>query len=247
MAVPTRESRGSAFEQQFINLSQALVNARRICVSQKAAMVAGSVSISSIISGLYVPLVSTAAKKGIWKIITEISSNPAFMNYYYEQIGLRFPFDADDVNLGTDKITLNGNEFLVGDPVKIEGPGTPPGGLTKGTNYFVEAKTAEAISFKPTPGGSIINLTSGTAGQLYCEFRAIPSFTTLIAALEEVIDQIIIDIPTALITLEIRALKFDKTLSASTDGLELATLASIATSTLQTKLQDVVDAIEVPL
>lgn len=249
MAVPTTKSRGSQYDEDFKKLTTTLIYARSLAVNHKAAMAAGPVTIESIIDGIYIPFAAKAANGGIWNTILNLTSNPAFMDYYYEQISLRFPFDADSVNLATDRITVDGNKFNVDDPVKIEGAGTPPGGLTKGTNYWVFDKNpaGTAISFSATVDGAIINLTTGTAGLLFVEYRGDTDFSALNTALEAVIDQIISDVPVTATTLELRMQKFDKALASSDTGISDVTLSSAQTANLQTDLQSVVDAIEAPI
>lgn len=244
MAVPTRVSRGSPFEIQFAKLNNALINAVSIAANQKTAMAAGLVLISNIVNGLYIPFAGASSKQGIWHTVLDITADPAFMNYYYDQMHLRLLIDPDNINLTTDRITLNGNRFVVDDPVKFEGPGTPPAPLDKTSNYFVFDKLGEGVSFKTIPAGAKIDLTNAGSGAVFCEYRAIPDINTLTTALEAVIDQVITDVPVTATTLEIRAQKFDKALASSVTGIAEVSLSSAQTATLQTKLQDVIDAIE---
>lgn len=241
MGLPNTASQTDTIDSDVKRLNTTLVQVRRISVNQKAALAAGPVSIDTIVSAIYVPFVSD-----FWPTITELKGKPQVLDRYYEQIGRRILVDPDDTNLTTDRVVLDGNRFAVSDPVQLQGSGTPPTGLVKGTNYFVFDKQGDGVSFKATLGGGKIDLTGAGSGAVWVEYRAIPDLNTLETALEAAIDEIITLIPVTTTTLEIRSQKFDKALAQGTTGLEEVTQTAVQTATLQTKLQDTTDTIDAP-
>lgn len=249
MPLPTVDSSGDALKARFDRVIVAMHNARAVSVTSKAQLAAGDTAIKDIIDDIYVPFVREAARGGFWKVMTDLAAGKHFRRYYREQLSQRIKFEAGDENLATDRITVDGNKFDVDDPVEIVGTGTPPTGLTVKTDYFVFDKNAGggAVSFKVGLGGTKINITAAGSGENYVQLRVGADFTTLIDALEAVIDEIIVEVPVTTTTLELRSVKFDKALASNLDGLEEAVLTSTQTATLQTKLQAVIDAIEAPV
>lgn len=247
MPLPTVQSSGDPLKARFDKVIGAMERARLISVTEKAVLAAGDTPIQTIIDGIYKPFARSAAEGGLWHLISDLSAGKHFRNYYRAQLSKRISFVAGDENLTTDRITLDGNDLAVSDPVRIVGPGTPPTGLLVDTNYWIFDKQGQGCSFKPTLGGAKIDLTAAGSGTNFVELRVGTDFTTLINALEAVVDEIIVEVPVTTTTLELRAVKFDKALASSTSGLSDAVLTSTQTATLQTKLQDVVDAIEAPV
>lgn len=247
MALPTVDSTGDALKAKFDRVIVAMHNARAVSVKWKALLAAGDTAIQDIIDNIYVPFARDTTRGGFWHVILDLAAGKQFRNYYREQLSQRISFLAGDENLTTDRITLDGNLFAVSDPVEISGPGTPPTGLTIGTNLFVFDKQGQGVSFKSTLAGAKINLTAAGSGKNFVDLRVGTDFTTLTDALEAVVDEIIVEVPVTVTTLELRSVKFDKALALNLDGLSQAVLTSTQTATLQTKLQDVIDAIEAPV
>lgn len=248
MPLPTVDSTGDPLKAQFDRVMVAMHNARAVAVKWKPILAAGDTAIQDIIDDIYVPFARATERGGFWHLISDLTTGKHFRNYYDEQLSLRISFVAGDENLTTDRITLDGNKFAVNDKVRIEGPGTPPTGLVVGVNYWVFDKQGQGVSFKTSlVSGVKINLTAQGSGQNFVELRIANDLTTLITALEEVIDQIILAVPVTPTTLELRSVTFDKALATNLNGLAEVALTPAQTATLQTKLQDVIDAIEAPV
>lgn len=249
MTLPTPDSTGSLLKRDFDQVTSAMQRARAVSVAEKANLAAGDTAIREIIDRIYKPFTRSTASGGFWNTIQDLSAGAHFKNFYSAQLSKRISFDPiDDVNLANNQITLDGNKLDIDEKIVIEGPGTPPGGLVKGTNYWVKAKVGQQITFAATLGGAEIDLVAPKgSGLCFVDARLAADFTTLITALEAVIDEIIVEVPVAAITLELLFVTFDKALASSVDGLAEKVLTSVQTATLQTKLQDVVDAIDAPL
>lgn len=99
-----------------------------------------------------VPAGSTVAWIGAWGAL----SGGTFYAYAPNGSTGVFDFTADAT---TDIITAPAHGFANGDTVTFYG-GTPPGGLTEGTVYFVRDVTTDTFKVAATNGGAAINLTS---------------------------------------------------------------------------------------
>jgi hypothetical protein len=251
MSLPTSHSIGSPLKDRFNFVVTALQDVRVLAVNQRADLSAGDVSVDTIINRIYKPMVRATNQGGYWNTLIDLAAGKQFRNYYKEQLSQKINFDpAEGVGWSTttNRLLLDGNEFNNDDPVRIGGPGTPPTGVSKDTNYWVVDKTGlSGIGLAATFQGSKINLTAAGSGSCYLELRVAQDFTTTINAIEAVIDEIISVIPVTPTTLEIRSQKFDKTLSLNSNGLEEIVLNNIQTATLQAKLLDVVNSIEAPV
>lgn len=75
--------------------------------------------------------------------------------------GTEKEFYAD---LTADKILSAAHGLSTNDLIVFIG-GTPPGGLTEGTEYYVIAATTDDFQVSATQGGGAINLTSQAAGK----------------------------------------------------------------------------------
>lgn len=248
MPLSTIQSTGKPLQIKFDRVITAMQQARAISVTWKATLAAGNTPIQDIIDGIYVPFVQSTSRGGFWRTISDEGTGKQFRNYYRDQLSQRIAFEPGDENLTTDRITLGGNNFATGDPVQLAGPGTPPGGLTKGVNYWVFDKQGQGVSFATAATATKINLIAVPTGHNFVEMRVGADFTTLTTALEAVIDQIVADLPVATATTaEIQSLAFDKNLTFNPTGLKRSAMTATQTAEIQTDLQSVIDAIEAPV
>lgn len=77
--------------------------------------------------------------------------------------GTEYEFYCDLVN---NKILLDGHTFVNGDRVVfLGGPGTPPGGLSEATEYYVVGSATGEFQVAATAGGAAIDLTAQASGK----------------------------------------------------------------------------------
>lgn len=78
-------------------------------------------------------------------------------------------------DLAANTLQIDGHTYTAGTEVVLMW-GTAPGGLTKGTSYYVISPTATSIQLAATPGGSAIDLTS--LGDTECKISKIVPWTS---------------------------------------------------------------------
>lgn len=99
-----------------------------------------------------VPAGATVAWIGAWSALS------AGTFYGYAPNGSTGVFDFT-VDATTDVFTAPAHGFTDGQTITFYG-GTPPGGLTEGTTYFVRDATTDTFKVAATAGGVAINITS---------------------------------------------------------------------------------------
>lgn len=116
-----------------------------------------------------VPAGATVAWVGAWGAL----SGGTFYGYAPNGSTGVQEFTADAT---TDVVTSPAHGFTDGQTVVFYG-GTPPGGLTEGTTYFVRDSTADTFKVAATAGGIAINLTSVGSNQCVVSRIVIETFT----------------------------------------------------------------------
>lgn len=106
-----------------------------------------------------IPPSTTVRFIGLWTAVT----SGTFLGMVANG-GTEFEFYAD-LTAETIKRVAHG---LVNDEKVVFVGGTPPGGLTEGTVYFVVNKTTDDFQVSATQGGSAINLTSQATDSCVC-------------------------------------------------------------------------------
>ena len=243
MAVPTTLSEGQKLSDLVNQGANLMASIRLQCVSWKASMAAGPVNaeiieqIASYMAGNLPKLQAMTRKQG-------------FDTTYAVNVGPAYQIDNSDVNIGTDRITgMDDHTFAVGDQIifpfsMVEG--ALPTGLSVDTQYWVIAAPPANVQLSATQGGGAINITaagSGTAWMLY-------NINPVWGAITNPTTGLIFDIQTELEAMDKvdgsgwhQARKIDDT---QEDGYSHNTYSSAETATLQTKLQDLIDAIRAP-
>lgn len=126
--------------------------------ARKAGSFASAASASKALSASVtfdVPASTTAQFVGMWSAITA----GTFLGML-PLGGSERDFYAD---LTADTILAAAHGYVDDEQVVFIG-GTPPGGLTQGTLYYVISATTDTFQVSATEGGSAINLTSQAAG-----------------------------------------------------------------------------------
>ena len=121
------------------------------------AAASGAVTLSGTLT-FSVPA-GNVAWLGAWSAVT------AGTFYGYAPNGGFTAIDNFTVSTSTDTITAIAHGYSDTQQIVFFG-GTPPGGLTEGTIYFVKASTADTFQVAATSGGAAIDLTS--VGSLLC-------------------------------------------------------------------------------
>ena len=101
----------------------------------------------------------SVAWMGAWSALT------AGTFYGYAPNGGFTAIDNYTVSISTDTVTAIAHGYADTQQIVFFG-GTPPGGLTEGTIYFVKSSTADTFQVAATSGGVAIDLTS--VGSLLC-------------------------------------------------------------------------------
>jgi hypothetical protein len=99
----------------------------------------------------------------------------SYLSIYYDSSGeypvflTRFKtlqFNSSDVHTTADNVTVNGHSWASGVPVAlVNNSGTPPGGLSFGTRYWLIVDDANSLGFSTTSDlANRVNLTSAGSG-----------------------------------------------------------------------------------
>lgn len=103
-----------------------------------------------------IPAATTCKYVGMWTALT----GGTFLGMS-ALAGTELEFFCDLVN---NKILLPGHTLVNGNTVVFYG-GTPPGGLTEATEYFVVGSAADEFQVSATSGGAAIDLTAQAVGK----------------------------------------------------------------------------------
>lgn len=243
MPVPARDSRTTPLTSDVARLLDVLATVRRLSVRWQTTLL-GDTPVADIVDNIYVPFVRS---DGYWRYVQDVRTRGGFSKLFLEELGMRFALGPADIKPTLNRILLGDNGLAVNDPVRWREHDTLPAPFVAGTTYFVLAKpTSGTITLSTTVGGVEIDITDSGTGSNVLRFGLNPELNVLEAALEAVIDEIIAVVPVTPTTLEVRALKFDKALAASNNGLSNSMLTAAQTATLRSKLLDVQNAIEAP-
>ena len=82
-----------------------------------------------------------------------------------QEFGTYYPVDSVDV--GADKLNMNGHPFSDGAQVQVATSSTPPGGLAPQVIYYIVSSTANSVKVSLSFGGTAVNITSIGSGLHY--------------------------------------------------------------------------------
>jgi len=231
VGIPTSVSHDKAIIELLGEFNHLLVQSERIARENRIAMAAGAVS-DLVIKNVWDWFANAEFR------IDEIRRTPDFHDEYARYRGLAYTFNCtDDISAANDRV-LNlpaNHRFKTDHRVEfILNEGALPSPLAENTNYFVRTVLNQALTLTTTEsGGTDINLLNGV-GTAEMVLNIKPDLGSLRTNIDLVLDEIELNLTQ-------RATTYDRLNVEHT----YSTRSSVETATLQTRLQDVEDLIDV--
>lgn len=233
VGIPTSTSHGKPMIDLLGEFNGLLVTLERVARENRILMAASSVS-DEIIKTVWERFAYCESR------LLEIRRTPDFHDEYARFRGLSYAFNCtDDVNAATDKI-INlpvNHRFKTNHRVDFKiNEGALPGALAEGTNYFIRTvDTANGTVTLTTveDGTTDFDLTNAT-GNAEMILNIKPDLSTLITAVDDVLDEIEVNLAQ-------RAPTYDRPNLSYT----FSTRTTVETASLRTKLSTVEGLIDV--